>query len=331
MADERRYYRYYTIEEAARALSVTPARIREMVATGELGSLPPGATEQGVWKVWLPAEQSPDQPPSEQAQGAPDVPDEPPEIDQASAHVRTTAENAGQDAGQPGGEQPADTRQTAAETVSESGWATTEVAAEALGVSPRTVRDYIAHGKLNAKPEGEGVERRWLVSIDSVHTMRQARQSAGRPPRDRHEIPRGGEPVAGMAADLLMRVQDLQYRLGRAEARAELTERAQSSIREERDRLIADLERERQRADEERERAERLEAALEALREPLRTTETPTAVGRGNNEAVVDAQKAPQPPDSPGPMSTPTQDAGAQESGTGRAWWRRRLRRMLGG
>ena len=184
MADERRYYRYYTIEEAARALSVTPAHIREMVATGELDSLPPGATEQGVWKVWLPAEQSPDQPPSEQAQGAPDVPDEPPEIDQAPAHVGTTAETAGQNAGQPDGEQPADTRQTAAEPVSESGWATTEVAAEALGVSPRTVRDYIANGKRS----GESAKRRAVESHGSGAACRGSEQRCCRKQKDRPEF-----------------------------------------------------------------------------------------------------------------------------------------------
>jgi chromosome segregation ATPase len=122
------------------------------------------------------------------------------------------------------------------------------------------VRDYIANGKLDAKPEGEGVERRWLVSIDSVHALRQARQSAARSPRDRHEVPRGGELAAEIAADLMMRVQDLQYKLGRAEARAEITERAESTIREERNRLIDDLERERQRANQERARTQRLEA-----------------------------------------------------------------------
>jgi hypothetical protein len=246
-------------------------------------------------------------------------------------HGETTTKIPSQDARQLDGEQPAVKRQPSADLVSESGWATTEVAAEALGVSPRTVRDYIANGKLNAKPEGEGVERRWLVSIDSVHALRQARQSSGSSPRDRHGLTRGGEPAAEIAADLLMRVQDLQYRLGRAEARAEITERAESTVREERDRLLADLRRERQRADQERERAQRLEAALEALREPPRAPET-TTVGVRNTEAVEDQQEVPQPPDSPGPMQAPTQDqdAGAQETGIKRHGWRRRLRRVFG-
>ena len=40
-----------------------------------------------------------------------------------------------------------------------SGWVTTQVAAEALGVDPRTVRTYISRGILKAKVEGEGVEK----------------------------------------------------------------------------------------------------------------------------------------------------------------------------
>ena len=37
-----------------------------------------------------------------------------------------------------------------------SGYVTTKVAAEALGVNPRTVRAYIERGDLVAKAEGEG-------------------------------------------------------------------------------------------------------------------------------------------------------------------------------
>jgi hypothetical protein len=143
----------------------------------------------------------------------------------------------------PRGDNAANTGGTAGETLAESGYVTTEVAAAGLNVSPRTVRDYIKAGKLQAKPEGEGVERRWLVSVDSLHALRQSRQtSADSPHLRRHDIP-GGEDAAEIAADLIATVQDLQYRLGRAEARAELTERAESTVREERDRLLEENER----------------------------------------------------------------------------------------
>jgi hypothetical protein len=52
-----------------------------------------------------------------------------------------------------------------------------------------------------------------------------------------------------VAAELITTVQELQYRLGRAETKAELTEQAESTLREERDRLLEDLRRERERVD----------------------------------------------------------------------------------
>src|SRR5918999_836376 len=59
-----------------------------------------------------------------------------------------------------------------ADSSSESGWITTEVAARAVRVSPRTIRRYIDQGKLEAKQRGEGVRREWLVSVDSLHALR---------------------------------------------------------------------------------------------------------------------------------------------------------------
>lgn len=50
------------------------------------------------------------------------------------------------------------------------------------------------------------------------------------------------------AAQLLTAAQDLQYRLGYAEARDELAERAEGNLWAERDRLVEGLKRERQRA-----------------------------------------------------------------------------------
>src|ERR671939_1572208 len=67
-----------------------------------------------------------------------------------------------------------------------SGWVTTDVAAKAVRVSSRTIRRYIDHGRLEAKPEGEGVRREWLVSVDSLHALRASRTIAeGVPEEDR--------------------------------------------------------------------------------------------------------------------------------------------------
>jgi hypothetical protein len=60
----------------------------------------------------------------------------------------------------------------------ESEWVTTEVAAAALGVSPRTIRGYIQDEQLKAKSEGEGVTKRWLVSLDGVHALRKERRAS---------------------------------------------------------------------------------------------------------------------------------------------------------
>jgi hypothetical protein len=157
-----------------------------------------------------------------------------------------------------------------AEDQGESGWITTDVAAAALRRSPRRVREYIRRGLLAAKTEGEGVSKRWLVSIDSLNTLLDeaghtkgarpdVRPGSRRRPRSNRKGMNADEGVVVDAVELLDTVQELQYRLGQAEARAELTEKTESTLRE-------SLERERLRADAERERADRLEAELQEAR-----------------------------------------------------------------
>jgi hypothetical protein len=178
-----------------------------------------------------------------------------------------------------GGGHTAGPRQEAAEGASETGWVTTEDAAAALGVSPRTIRDYIRSGGLEAKSEGAGVLKRWLVSNGGVQAMLEKRRSVEEIPDDRRESPAGPSPAADGAAGAASResaaglplaaegtadaaepmvaaLQNLQYRLGYAEARLELTEQAAITLQAELDRLLEDLKRERKRADTERERVE---------------------------------------------------------------------------
>src|SRR5918999_1820172 len=127
-----------------------------------------------------------------------------------------------------------------ADSSSESGWITTEVAARAVRVSPRTIRRYIDQGKLEAKLQGEGVRREWLVSTDSIADV--LREMAARLERRAEE-----------AAELRVRL--------------ELTERAQSTLEDERRRALQDLAEARRRQEEiERERDE-LRRELEALKE----------------------------------------------------------------
>ncbi len=148
-----------------------------------------------------------------------------------------------------------------------SGWVTTKVAAAALGVATRTVRDYIQRGELVARSEGEGVERAWLVSVDSLHEIRQRRggSRAGEDLREvlASELVRGGprgDVAADAAADpaassdvevlreLLLRLEARTHEAGDLRARLQLADKAESTLRE----VLA----------RERERADRLEAEL---------------------------------------------------------------------
>jgi hypothetical protein len=164
------------------------------------------------------------------------------------------------------GEDAASTTEPVSEIADESGWVITEVAAAALRVSPRTVRDYIRSGDLKAKSEGEGVTKRWLVSIDAVQALRDKRSASGELPRGRRDTAVGDLIAAANAVDigeLVAALRDLEHRLGRAEARAELTELTESSLREDRERLLEDLERERERAAQEQARAEEVQRDAE--------------------------------------------------------------------
>jgi excisionase family DNA binding protein len=125
-------------------------------------------------------------------------------------------------------------------------------AGRVLGVSDERIRQLIEAGEI----EGEKRAGRWHVFRASVHEALSERGSP-RSRRSRERAPH--ESGEDAARELRARVEDLSYRLGRSEARAELTEKAESTMREERERLIADLERER-------EKAERLERELQEAR-----------------------------------------------------------------
>jgi excisionase family DNA binding protein len=97
-------------------------------------------------------------------------------------------------------------------------------AARILRVTDRAVRKWLAEGTLEGA-QGEG--GRWRIPQRAVHARLDER-----PPREA----RGSDSLS--VAEMVEVVRDLERRLGRAEARAELTERAESTLREERDRLL---------------------------------------------------------------------------------------------
>ena len=184
-----------------------------------------------------------------------------------------------------------------------SGWVGTQQAARSLGVSPRTVRWHIEHGNLVAKPEGEGVRRTWLVSIDSLQAFRDARQSAGNLPRtdraavrDAHIAAEGfGNPIRELAD----RLAEEAARAAEYRVRLELTEQAQTSLEEElaterRRREEAERERDELRELRERELREELRQRVEVPSEPQEATEKglkETTKGEEVTEAAQEPQK----------------------------------------
>src|ERR671917_1021773 len=160
-----------------------------------------------------------------------------------------------------------DRRQNGGRGEETSGWVNTDVAAEALGVSSRSVRNYILNGDLVARKEKEGINERYVVSVDSLYALRDRRKQEGKLQGNHRRASRPSEESRKSSAELvretavdMMRetLTSLEiYIAHNAELRArlELTERAESTLREE-------LERERGQhdSDVQQERSERLQA-----------------------------------------------------------------------
>jgi excisionase family DNA binding protein len=134
---------------------------------------------------------------------------------------------------------------------------TVQEAAKVLGITDRRVRALAQEGRI----EGERMDAGWKLFRYSVHSFRDDRRARGRLLEGR-----GSDSLS--VSEWLNRVETLHRELGRLEGRLELTERAESTVREERDRLLRELEAERQQHldDVERERAERVEAQQRAER-----------------------------------------------------------------
>src|SRR5215208_6917882 len=218
---------------------------------------------------------------------------------------------------------PGDSAATYREPTSESGWVTTQQAAKALDITARTVRWHIERGNLEAKPEGEGVERTWRVSVDSLQAFRDSRQATAPPPR--------GNRASAIAADIAAEspgnaIRELADRLvveaRRAEAarvRLELSERAQSTLEAE----LSEERRRREVAEREREEAQRerdeLRRRLEAPKSPEvpRELSTPASGDRPPGEVV------PRTPETPAHgFGTDAAGGGPQRQASPR-WWRR--------
>ena len=164
-----------------------------------------------------------------------------------------------------------------------SGWVNTDVAAESLGVSTRTVRNYILNGDLVARKEKEGINERYEVSVDSLYALRDQRKQQGKlQVRSRRASRRpettsegSAEMVRKTAVDMLREtLTNLEMQMAQnaeLRVRLELTERAESTLRE-------DLERERQA----RVEAQGLAGSLE--QERAETEERATQLAQEHNQ-----------------------------------------------
>jgi hypothetical protein len=188
---------------------------------------------------------------------------------------------------------------TGREDTAHSGWVTTQVAARSLDISPRTVRWHIEHGNLEAIPQGEGVRRSWLVSIDSLQSFRDTRQRRRNLPGDYHApaevADTAAESTGNAIRELADRLVEEASRASEFRVRLELSERAESTLREE----LAEERHWREEAERER---DDLRRELTALREP---PEAPKTVEEEPERA-----------------ETPT-DAVEAQGGVRRPWWRR--------
>jgi hypothetical protein len=120
-------------------------------------------------------------------------------------------------------------------------------AAKVLGKGERWVRQLASNGVI----EGKRTEAGWQLLRRSVHEFRDSRPTSG--------VPLEAAEWPPEAREALSKVEALQRELGRLEGRLQITEVAESTLKE-------SLERERERADRLEERAEQLRGELEAER-----------------------------------------------------------------
>jgi hypothetical protein len=195
-------------------------------------------------------------------------------------------------------------RTNLADLSSESGWVTTDVAAKAVRVSPRTIRRYIDQGRLEAKPQGEGVRREWLVSVDSLHALRASRTKEGDVP----DVSPGADfadSLADVLREMTARLESRAEEAAELRVRLELTERAQSTLEDERRQSVQELEQERRRREEAEREREDLRRELQALREARESPQT----------AAEEPQRAESRPSAKG-----------TQEGVQRPWWQRWFR-----
>jgi hypothetical protein len=182
-----------------------------------------------------------------------------------------------------------------------SGWTTTKQAAKVLGVSRRSVQGYVRRGLLEAQEQGQGVNKTFLVSIDSLNALHDRRRSEA---SEAAKFAEASADAVEEANQYTSAGEALRHAIERVEARTaeatelrirlELTEQAQSTLHEE---LF-----------EERRRREEAERERDALRRRLESREP--------QEAPTDASEQPRRVESQAAV-------GQAQEGAERPWWRR--------
>jgi len=124
---------------------------------------------------------------------------------------------------------------------------TVSEAAKVLNISERRVRQIAQDSKVQGVRSGDG----WKLFRYSVHDFRDRRDE-----QNPIRAVRAGREPSSETREWIERVTTLERELGRLEGRLELTERAESTMRAERERLLEDLARERERAAQEQEKAD---------------------------------------------------------------------------
>src|SRR5215207_11223616 len=188
------------------------------------------------------------------------------------------------------------------ENFAESGWTTTKQAAKVLGVSRRSVQGYVRRGLLEAQEQGHGVNKTFLVSIDSLNALHDRRRreasEAAKFAKASADAVEGTNQYTNAGEALRHAIERVEARTAEAtelRIRLELTEQAQSTLHEE---LF-----------EERRRREEAERERDALRRRLESREP--------QEAPTDATEQPR------RVESRPATGGAQEATERRPWWRR--------
>ena len=152
-----------------------------------------------------------------------------------------------------------------------SGWTTTKAAAKVLGVSRRMVQEYVRRDDLEAFVEGNGVNKTYYVSIDSLNSLRERRRSEAKDAPNIRDVSSSigstanqGESSGESIGEVLFRtIERLEARAAEAadlRTRLELTTQAESTLREA-------LEYERERANHAEKELQELRWRLDALSE----------------------------------------------------------------